>query len=144
MQIFFLLSRDRDLLSRDRDFMDYDATLEADWAQPAQHFVIWGPSSPHRRGHINCGASFGTLWSIVAKIVGAPVPNGWKDHSFLHSFIHTLINATLCPRIRMPLGTQIGLGPGDIVLDGDPAPPKGRGTGAPTISAHVCYGQVVE
>jgi len=25
----------------------------------------------------------------------------------------------------MSLGTEIGLGPGDIVLDGDPAPPKG-------------------
>ena len=25
----------------------------------------------------------------------------------------------------MPLGTKIDLGPGDIVLDGDPAPPKG-------------------
>ena len=24
--------------------------------------------------------------------------------------------------IGMPLGTEIGLGPGDIVLDGDPAP----------------------
>jgi len=23
----------------------------------------------------------------------------------------------------MPLGSQVGLGPGDIVLDGDPAPP---------------------
>jgi len=23
----------------------------------------------------------------------------------------------------MPLGTEVGLGPGDIVLDGDPAPP---------------------
>jgi len=27
----------------------------------------------------------------------------------------------------MPLGTEVGLGPGDIVLDGDPAPPK-KGT----------------
>jgi len=25
--------------------------------------------------------------------------------------------------IQMPLGTEVGLGPGDIVLDGDPAPP---------------------
>ena len=25
--------------------------------------------------------------------------------------------------IKMPLGTEVGLGPGDIVLDGDPAPP---------------------
>ena len=29
----------------------------------------------------------------------------------------------------MPLGTEVGLGPGDIVLDGDPAPPR---RGAPT------------
>jgi len=41
--------------------------------------------------------------------------------------------------INMPLGTETGLGPGDIVLDGDPAPPKG-GTAAP-ILAHVCCGQ---
>jgi len=25
----------------------------------------------------------------------------------------------------MPLGREVDLGPGDIVLDGDPAPPKG-------------------
>ena len=28
--------------------------------------------------------------------------------------------------IKMPLGTEVGLGPGDIVLDGDPAPPRKR------------------
>jgi len=27
--------------------------------------------------------------------------------------------------IKMPLGIEVGLGPGHIVLDGDPAPPKG-------------------
>jgi len=27
--------------------------------------------------------------------------------------------------VSIPLGTEVGLGPGDIVLDGDPAPPKG-------------------
>ena len=32
---------------------------------------------------------------------------------------------------RMPLGTEIGLGPGDIMLQGDPALPTARGT-APT------------
>jgi len=26
--------------------------------------------------------------------------------------------------IKMPLGVKVGLGPGDFVLDGDPAPPK--------------------
>jgi len=29
-------------------------------------------------------------------------------------------------RIKMSLGTDLGLGPGDIVLDGDPGPPKGH------------------
>ena len=29
--------------------------------------------------------------------------------------------------IKMPLGTEVVLGPGDTVLDGDPAPPK-KGT----------------
>jgi len=28
--------------------------------------------------------------------------------------------------IKMPLGTEVGLGAGDIVLDGDPVPPKGH------------------
>jgi len=27
--------------------------------------------------------------------------------------------------IKMPLGTEVGLGPGDIVFDGDPTTPKG-------------------
>ena len=39
----------------------------------------------------------------------------------------------------MPLGMEVGLGPGDFVLDGNPAPQK-RGT-ALQFSAHVCSGQ---
>ena len=31
----------------------------------------------------------------------------------------------------MPFGTEVGLGPGDIVLDGNPAPPTERVTAAP-------------
>jgi len=30
----------------------------------------------------------------------------------------------------MPLGMEVGLGPGDIVVDGDPAPPQKWGTAA--------------
>jgi len=33
--------------------------------------------------------------------------------------------------IKMPLGTEVGLGPGDIVLDGEPILPKGGGTAPP-------------
>jgi len=34
-------------------------------------------------------------------------------------------------RIKMKLGMQVGLGPGHIVLDGDPAPVPPKGDGAP-------------
>ena len=42
-------------------------------------------------------------------------------------------------RIKMKLGTQVGLGHGHIVLDGDPAlPPKGP----LQFSVHICCGQM--
>jgi len=44
--------------------------------------------------------------------------------------------------IKMPLGTEVGLGPGDIVLDGDSAPPW-KGAQQPPLSAHVYCGQTV-
>ena len=37
----------------------------------------------------------------------------------------------------MPLGTMVGLDPGNIVLDADPAPPL-KGHSPLQISAHVC------
>jgi len=43
--------------------------------------------------------------------------------------------------IKMLLGMELGLGPGDFVLDGDPAPPVQKGGGAPKFSAHVHCGQ---
>ena len=36
-------------------------------------------------------------------------------------------------RIQMKLGKQVGLGPGHIVLDGNPAPPPSKGDGAPNF-----------
>ena len=41
----------------------------------------------------------------------------------------------------MKLGTQIGLGPGHIVSDGDPAPLLQRGTD-PQFSANISCGQM--
>jgi len=44
----------------------------------------------------------------------------------------------------MPLGTETSLGPGHIVLDGDPATQTERGTAAlPHFSAHKYCGQTV-
>jgi len=45
--------------------------------------------------------------------------------------------------IQMKLGVQVGLSPGHIVLDGDPAPPHGIGHSSPRFSAHVYCGQTV-
>ena len=41
--------------------------------------------------------------------------------------------------IKMPHGMEVGLGPGDFMSHGDPAPPK-KGT-VPLFSAHVYCGQ---
>jgi len=56
------------------------------------------------------------------------------------TFVHC--NQTV-GRIKMKVGTQVGLGPGHTVLDGDPAPrfPKGHSR-APQFSAHICCGQM--
>jgi len=46
--------------------------------------------------------------------------------------------------LKMPLGTKVGLGPGHIVLDGDPAPsPLQKGGHSLQFSAHVYCGQTV-
>jgi len=41
----------------------------------------------------------------------------------------------------MKLGMQVGLSPGHIMLDGDPAPPPSKGH-SPQFSAHICCGQM--
>jgi len=43
----------------------------------------------------------------------------------------------------MPYGTDVGLGQGNIVLGGDPAPPHGKGHSSPRFSAHVYCGRMV-
>ena len=37
---------------------------------------------------------------------------------------------------------EVGLGPGHIVLDGDPSPPPPKGGRSPQFSAHICCGQM--
>jgi len=45
--------------------------------------------------------------------------------------------------IKMPLGTEAGLGQGDIVLNGTQLLPHGKGHSIPRFSAHVYCGQMV-
>ena len=81
---------------------------------------------------------------------GNSAPQG-KEHSSPHTFaVYGCRLATLRPyKLRLMsivakrlggsrclLVRSIGLGPGDIVLDGDPAPPNGMGHSSPYFSAH--------
>jgi len=45
-------------------------------------------------------------------------------------------------RIKMKLGMQVGLVPGHIVLDGDPALPSPTGHSPLQFLAHICCGQI--
>ena len=57
------------------------------------------------------------------------------------TFVHCC--QTVGRAIKMKLGMQVGLGPGHIVLDGDPVPPLPKGH-RPHFPAHICCGQMAE
>jgi len=74
--------------------MDQDETWRGDRPRLPPHCVLWGPSFP-KRAHCSPFTIFGPYLLWPT--------DGW---------------------IKKPLGTEVGLGPGDIVLDGDRAPPQ--------------------
>jgi len=89
-------------------WMDQDATWYSDRPQPRRHCVRWGPSCLPKKGNRSPQFSAHVYYGQTA---------GW---------------------IKMPLGTEIGLGPGDIVLDWDPAPlPAKKGHSSPHFLAQV-------
>ena len=83
-------------------WMDQDETWRGGRPRPRPHYVRWRPSFP---------------------------PQKTKDTAPQFS-AHVCCGQT-AGRIKTPLGTTVGLGPGHIVLDGDPSPPK-RGTAPST------------
>jgi len=63
-----------------------------------------------------------------------------KGHSPTQFFAHVYCGQTaVC--IRIPLGTEVGISFGDIVLDGNPAPPPLKGH-SPQFLANVRCGQM--
>jgi len=83
--------------------------------RPRQHCVRWRPRS-------RCPKKTGAQHSPILGHVYSGQRVGW---------------------IKMILGTEVGLGPGHIMLDGDPAPLPKEGT-APKCLAHACCGQTTE
>ena len=88
-------------LLRTNGWMHQDATWYEGRPRPRRHCVRWEPSS----------------LSLSERSSAAP-----------HSSAHIYCGQTAA-WIKMPLGMEVGLGPGHIVLDGDPAsPPQKAGT----------------
>ena len=89
-------------------WMDQDGTWHGDRPQPRQLCVRWGPSPLPKKGRS---------------------PPQYSAHIYC---------GQTAGCIKMPLGTEVGLSPGDFVFDGDPATPRKRGTPSPTqFLAHV-------
>jgi len=76
------------------------------------------------------------LWATICKMV-RPI---LSDRSLSVLCVMLVYCGQMVGWIKMPLHMEVGLSPCDIVLDGDPAPPK-KGTAAPHFLAHVYCGQ---
>jgi len=63
-------------------------------------------------------------------------PNGWMDQRGRQLSAH-ICCGQMAAWIKMPFGTELGLGLCDIVLDVDPAPPPLGGHSPPQFSANV-------
>jgi len=85
-------------------WMDQDATWYGCRPRPSRHCVIWGPSFSQNKRG-TAASQFRPMFVVQTA--------GW---------------------IKMPLGREVDLGLGDIVLDEDPAPPRGH---SPRFSARV-------
>jgi len=63
-----------------------------------------------------------------------------KGHTHPTQFLAHVYCGQMAGWMKTPFGTEVDLGPGDIVLDGVPATAKGARIAAPLFSAHVYCG----
>jgi len=87
-------------------WMDQDTTWQGGRPRLKWHCVRWGPCS-------------------------TPQKRGHSPQFLAHVYC-----GQTAGWMKMPLGMEVGLSPGHIVLDGDPAPPPQKGH-SPQFSAHV-------
>jgi len=73
---------------------------------------------------------------MVIFVLSSPPPKGHSPQLSGHIFC-----GQMARWIKMPLGMEVGLGPGDLVLDGDPVHLPKKGTEPPpNFSAHFYCG----
>ena len=107
----------------------WHSCIVAKWLDGSRCHLLWG--RPLLRPH------------CVRWRVGTQLPR--KGHSTPHFLAHVCCcEMAGWSLVKMPLGMEVGLGPGHIVFNGDPShtmPPE-RGTAATShFSAHVYCGQ---
>jgi len=123
--------------------MDQDVTWYGGRPRPRPHCTRWGPRSPPQKGEGICPPPNFRPMSIVAKRLdgwikmplgiqmGTQFPLPPKGHS--SQFSAHVCCCKMAAWIKISLGMEVGLGPGHIVLDGNPAPPPQKGGTAPSI-----------
>ena len=74
-------------------------------------------------------------------LVGDPAAPPTKGYS--PQFLAHICCDQMAGWIKMLLGMEVHLSPGDFVLDGDLARPSQKGGRAPQFSAHVYWGEMV-
>jgi len=93
--------------------MDQGETWHGCRPWPRPHCVRWGPSAPLHPWTLRRYTNYIIIIIIIITK---------KGHSNPQFLAHVCCDQT-AGWIKMLLGTEVGLGPGDIVLDGDSAPP---------------------
>ena len=141
---------------------DQDETLHAGRPRPWPHCLRWGPSSPSPK--VSAAPSNSRPISVVAKWLdgsrchlvwsldrtrsgvcvrwGPSFPLPKKGTEPPPQFSAHFYCGQTAGCIKMPLGIEVRLSPGDFVLDGDPAPfPKRGQSPPPQFSAHIYCGE---
>ena len=112
------------VLGTEVDLSPGDFVLDGDPA-PFPRTTIFGPFLLWPNGWMNqnatwCGGTPQPRGLCVRWRLSPPLQKGAELPNFS---AHVYCGRT-AGWIKMPLGTEVGLGPDDIVLDGDPAPPQ--------------------
>jgi len=149
--------------------VDQDGAWYGGMRRPTRHCVRWGPSSPPLKGHnLPNYRDYVTSkfehrkrnmqWNNQVHSLQSAARNFWATVCKTVRPMLSVSCLSVCPVlsvlsvtfvhcdqrdgwIKMKLGMQVGLGPGYIVLDGDPAP-LFKGAQPPQFSAHICCGQI--
>jgi len=81
------------------------------------------------------------FWATVCKTVRPILSHRCLSVCLSCLFVTLVYCGQTVGWIKMKLDMRVGLGPGHIMLDGDPAPLPKMGQ-SPQFSAHICYGQM--